>query len=225
MTQTEITLKLRDDCIMILDAAKAWPGPAMEGRAWKEKQSAMDEIMKSHEACEGLISRIDEAAMGEAAPRIFSNGFIRGTAKLLRYRIDANDMSVGPAARKRRKTSAGMEIAGDDGSWGAQLDAAARAIRATGQTVLGYKMIQELGDGDPAAVARLVGEELGPGYGSIEISMVLMNAPDLREKMNYMNHRIWLIEPSLPVYLASAKRAAKKEKGRGLETLAGCVII
>lgn len=202
MTQTEITLKLRDDCILIMDAARKaagaetgkewWPAAArkLKKTTWKQKCAALTKIMSDAEACRELIENIQEIGDTGVTGEMLSESFFGNTIKLLSYRLEANDLSV-PA--EKTKTD-----------WARSLNAAAKALAKYGQTVIGYKMVQELGDGDAKAIAQTIAT--GAGVENVEVTETPFSGADLREKTTYMGHSVWVVEPSLPVYVITVNK-------------------
>ena len=202
MTQTEITLKLRDDCILIMDAAQKateaerkewWPEAArkLKKKTWKEKRATMTKIMGDKDACRELIENIQEIEDAGVTGEMLSESFFSSTIKLLSYRLEANNLSV-PA----EKTKPGWD-------WSEKLDAAAKALTKYNQTIIGYRMVQELGDGDARTVVKMIRQKLGPESCTRDIGVTKtpFSGADLREKTAYMGHNVWIVEPSLPVYI------------------------
>ncbi len=192
--KAEITQKLRDDCIMILDEAGAWPGEAAAApHTWGEKKSAMTKIMEDEAACKDLIARISRIAADDEAKKKFSDSFFKSTAKLLQYRIDAGDLTVDPE-----------EGGAEEASWNSGINMAAHALRKYNQSVVGYKLVQQLGEGRLDMILGKVSESLAAQYGehvTLRAEKTPIPGMDFMEKTTYMGRTVWLVEPSLPVYV------------------------
>ena len=133
--------------------------------------------------------------------------YLRSIPKLIQYRIDANDYKINEEMLKKIE----IEV---ESMANQEVDRIERFFKKTDEhvAIMNYRIYEETFKKDPAAVAKALRDRLGPAYGDAEISVTenAIAAPtDLREKNLYMDHRIWIKTPILPVIKIEIKK--KKE--------------
>lgn len=185
MTQSELDAKLVSDIAMIYDEACLWGMEEAKG-SLEFREELIRCMLNARQ--EGQIMEAIEGAMAAAGDAktigYLQREFLSGTATLLRYRLEKAD-----------EVTEIMPIESDPALGAESLRGVAEDLAIDGSTVIQHRALREMGSRQ--ALVKALRNALMDD--SVSIKVIQTSPGMLREKNNFLGHRIWAMTPSTPI--------------------------